>query len=250
MNRRIFLKSAAYAGAFVAGGPLVSNVLDFSYDIILPSSDGEITVTVPRKLVEVQTAYAQFGVNPYAEYLQMMAYQEMLAYEAALVAWQQQVIAYQAQYEWIRQREISAMQAVMARYRNYDVTQPRPWDAIHSIYGVARQPSVMPVMFGINREGDSIRNSKTFPATAAVYNDVLDRSSKKRAEKVAGPQTNDHAAHITLPNGDKLTGNAYETTVGAVGITDMSGFVDRKNGNVGQLVKYKTGRDGEEYMVI
>ena len=250
MNRRMFLKSAAYAGAFVVGGPLVSNVLDFSYDIILPSWDGEITVTVSRKLGERQAAYAQLPGIGYAPYLALMPYQEVLARESALAAWQQQLIAYETQHEWIREREISAMRAVMAKYSNCELTQPRLWDAIPSIYWVTHRPAGTPVMFGINHAGEPVHICKTLPATAGVFSAVQDLFDKQRAERAAGPQSSELQATIILPQGDRFDGYAYKTIVGAVGITDRADFVDRKSGKVGHLVKYKTEKDGEKYMLV
>lgn len=248
MNRRKFLKNSAILGLSYTSASLLLNVFNDGEEVILPSVEGDLKVLIPRASMGiVSSAYAQsYYYNN--SYQQMAHYNEMLAYQRALVEWRRQLAYYQVQqYQWIRQQQIIALQNLMVKYSNYQIGQPKPWDSIESIYGFAVYNN-QPTLFGVNSKSKPVSIKKTVQGAGAVFEKVGEYFNQSTQEKATGPQTSESPAKIVLPNGSTLDGNGYKTKYGALGVSND--IVQTQDGKVGQLAKYKLGKDGNQYLVV
>ena len=72
--------------------------------------------------------------------------------------------------------------------------------------------------------------------------------AKRWRKKTVDPQSSEIGATIVVPNNILLRGKGYKTENGALAVSDNP--VRTEDGEVGKLVKYHTGPDGEEYMIV
>jgi hypothetical protein len=247
MNRRKFIKSASAMSVFALGTTLIPEIFKNVNSVTLPSLDGDLDIYLGSDFSVIGKANAQNYYN--YSYQQMAPYQRMYEMQRAYALWQAKLAQFRTQqYLWIRQQHINAVLAQMQQYSNqYNISAPRPWDYIESIYGFAVKNG-RPTLFGANSESKPVEITKTVQGAGAVFEKVGDYFNENVQQNAAGPQSNEVPALISLPNGNSLKGNAYKTKYGALGVTEQ--VVQAKDGTTGQLAKFKLGSDGEQYLIV
>ena len=223
-----------------------------SSEVALPSFGNDLIVTLdPVEFSGTGSAKAQFYSyysDPYA-YQRMLEHQNYLAYQQAVARWNQLMMQRAAHHAWLQQQHFLAVQQVMRARAQYEYGDPEVWGNIRSIYGLGRTPTNnSPILVGANESAEQVVISKTLKAAGSVFDRVGQYFDREEQERVVGPQSNEVVAHITLPDGSLLPGNAYTTKNGALGVTD--GKVKTADGRIGELAKFKLSDDGEQYLVI
>jgi hypothetical protein len=141
------------------------------------------------------------------------------------------------------------MQYLIQQYSNYQqISAPKIMEHIRSLYAFANTPGYSPALIGLNGQKNNVAIQDTLKGAASVWDEVSDYYSDKEAQKSVGPQSSERPATIKIPGNILLKGKGYETKNGALGVS--SDLVQTEDGKVGNLVKYRTGPDGEQYMVI
>ncbi len=265
MERKEFLKLAlATAGLAVVNPFKVVDLFESEKDVILPFLDGKREVTLLKPKVslinkvdaQVYGYYNNFSYNNLAPYQQWYAYQRAVAeWNAQMQYWRQQQY-----YTWLQQSHIQQMQSVLNQYSNHQhIGEPQVWPEVRSIYAFAKDNFSQPTLFGINKDRHDVAIKDNLQGAAKIWEAVNQHYSSQggpqfgysEAQKTVGPQSSETNAAIRLPNNDIKIGKAYDTRNGIVAISKPTDLVrDNTTGKVGQLAKFVTGPDGEQYKVV
>tara|TARA_R110001599_G_scaffold353775_1_gene597172 strand:+ start:10829 stop:11578 length:750 start_codon:yes stop_codon:yes gene_type:complete len=249
MNRRHFVKSISATGLYFCGGAAFTELFKHSEEVRLPSLDGELTLQLPQTSSGfISSAHADTYNFYNHSYQNMAPYQNMVAYNIALQEWRRQLYQYQMQrYQWIQQQHIQRLQQMMTNYSGYQIGNPSPWDSVRSIYGFAVSNN-KPTLFGLNSNSESVQIQRSVQGAGAVFRKVGEYYNQNAQEQVVGPQSSESPAKIVLPNGSTLDGNGYQTQTGGLAVSNE--IVRSADGKVGQLAKYKLGKDGNQYLIV
>jgi|GEM_PF-3544127 hypothetical protein len=257
MERNVFLKSLALTAGFTIANPwgLVEEFLEPSKDITLPFPRGVkkvVTILRPKtgifNKVDAQQI-TNFGYHQGYNYNNLAQYQQMYAYQQAVNQWDAYYRQQQQYYTWLQTEHFRQMQYLLQQNSNYQqIGVPNIWEHIRSMYAFAKTPGTQPTLLGLNSARSSIGIRDTLKGAANVWDEVNEYYDEKEAQKTTGPQSSEIRAAITIPNNITLRGKGYETKNGALAVSDE--LVKSEDGEVGKLVKFETGPDGEQYMVV
>ncbi len=257
MDRKKFLQSLALTTGITVVNPL--GLLDFFSPIqetMLPFPRGVMkkVVILKERVGAVEKLNAQYVRTPYGyhqgyNYNYLAQYNQMYAYQQAAAQWNAYYQQQQQYYAWFQNEYQRQMQALLQQYSNYQqISAPKVMEHIRSLYAFANNPGSSPTLFGLNSQKSDVAIKNTLKGAASVWDEVSDYYSEKEAQKTVGPQTSEGRAAIKIPGNIILNGRGYETKNGGLGVSND--LVQTEDGEVGNLVKYKTGPDGEQYMVI
>lgn len=256
MKRKSFLKSIVLTTGFSMVNPSgILDLLEPSKDVILPFPRGlkrKITI-LKSKIGFFNGISAQYQI-PYSyhqgyNYNNLAQYQQMYAYQQAAAQWNNYYRQQQQYYTWLQAEHIRQMQYILQHYSSYQqIGDPNIWGHVTSMYAFARNQGYQPVLFGLNSSKDEVAIKDTLKGAANVFDEVNDYYNENEAQKSVGPQTSEVRASIKIPNNIILKGKGYETKNGALAVSDE--LVQTEDGEVGKLVKYHTGEDGQQYMVV
>lgn len=154
----------------------------------------------------------------------------------------------QSQYNWMNQQRLASYQAMISGYSGYDVSQPHAMPYIESVYSMVKQNSSV-FIAGQNASGSGVvTQSRTLvKGVANVYDKVREWFGENEGEHVAGPQSNEAVATVTLPEGN-YSGKATYTKAGALGVTDAT-VKDTRSGETGHIAKIV--HDGQtDFMMV
>lgn len=254
MNRKYFLKSLALTAGFSIVNP--TRVLEFfapNRDFILPFPRGvkkKVRILTPKQGLfneataqQVRTPYSYYSGGNYNN---MATYGQWYANQQAIAQWNAYVQQQQQYYNWLRWEQL---QYLLQQYSHYQqIGTPTVAEHVRSVYAFAQNYDTSPVFFGLNRNQNKVAIQETVEGAYNVWDDVADYYGRKEAQKTAAPQSSEKRATIKIPNNILLNGKGYETDNGALAVSDE--LVETEDGEVGNLVKYRTGPDGEEYMIV
>jgi hypothetical protein len=255
MNRKYFLKSLALTTGFSIVNP--SGVLELFApvrDLILPFPRGvkkKVIILAPKQGLFNEVSAQHYVRTPYGyhtggNYNSIAAYGQWYAHQQAVAQWNSYVQQQQQYYNWLQANQ---MQYLLQQYSSYQqIGPPSIWEHVRSVYAFAKNYNTPPVLFGLNRNQNQVATQETLEGASNVWEEVADYYGKKEAQKTVAPQTSEKRAKIKIPNNIFLNGNGYETDNGALAVSDE--LVETEDGEVGNLVKYQTGPDGEEYMIV
>lgn len=253
MNRKKFIKTASATLTLTIFNPLqIVEELVPEQEVYLPFIDGMRKVTrLKSENSLVNNATAQYYYGGYS-YGSLAPYQNWYAYQQALHQWQQQMLYWRQQqyYAWLRRSHIQRMQQLLYQYRNYQqIGQPQVWSNVKSIYGFARDNYAQPTLFGLNKYRNNVSVKDNIKGAAKIFDAINNYYGASEAQKTVGPQSSESNAAIKFGN-KYLYGKKYDTENGIVAISNPDQKVTADNGKVGQLAKYVTGPDGEQYAVV
>ncbi len=254
MNRKHFLKSLALTTGFSVVNP--SGLLEFFSpvrELILPFPRGvkkKVTILAPKQglfnQVSAQNIRTTYDYHQGGNYNSIAAYGQWYEYQQAAAQWNAYVQQQQQYYNWLRTDQL---QNLLQQYSPYQqIGSPSVAEHVRSVYAFAKNYNTPPVLFGLNRNQNQVATKDTLEGSYNVWEEVADYYGNKEAQKTVAPQSSEVRATIKIPNNILLQGKGYETNNGALAVSDD--LVEDEDGEVGNLVKYRTGPDGEQYMIV
>lgn len=256
MERKKFIRTALATTGLVMMNPFsLLDILEPETEVLLPFIDGKRKVTLlkPKRSLFNSVQAQSYGYYNNYSYGNLAPYQQWYAYQQALAEWNTRLAYWQQQqyYAWLQQVHIQRMQTVLSHYNNYQyIGQPDVWPTVKSIYAFAKDNFNQPTLFGINKSRQEVAINSNLKGAAKIFNAVNQYYGNNEAEKTVGPQSSEKPAKITLPNNDFKWGKYYKTENGVLAVSNPDQKVMADNGYVGQLAKYVTGPDGEQYAVV
>ncbi len=253
-NRRAFLKTRVLGGAaaLLGLGELARQVLP-GRDIVLPFLEGprRIRLLAPGPGLWAPAHAQNFRYYAGGSYGAMAPYDEWLAHAQARQRWEAQMAAWRAmqQYQWMQAAHQARMRMILAQYQNYAwVGKPDVWDSVQSVYGFAKDNAGTPVLFGMGADRSQVQVKASLKGASSVWSKLGEHYARDEQERAVGPQSAEVPVKIMLPDGSALAGNGYKTAHGALGVSRQT--VQTADGQVGNLAKFTTGPDGNQYLVI
>jgi hypothetical protein len=261
VSRRDMIRTGILASA-AASGPGLLNIFVPSKNLELETVYGPVIIYRSSPASILPSAHAQnYHLNYQAQqaaYYQAMMAQQMYAMQMAQAQWQAQMMAQQAHYEWLNQQRMqqamAAYQAMAERYQN--MSGLSVWEKPKSMYAQALTDNGQLGLVGVNKEGNRVEVLDSHVALTKVaeysanvkHNNLPHESRKKEVQFDVGPQTSEKKAEIVLPDNTVVAGKGFGTSGGG-GIA-VSKEPQPTNFGMRDIVKFKIGDDGEQYMVI
>jgi hypothetical protein len=259
MDRKIFLKHLALTSTFTVSNPLyLAELFSPMREVLLPFPQGTkklvTLLSSPQEYVVAQKINAQTAI-PYANYSNnfsynyLAPYQQWYSYQQAINYWNNFYYQQQNYYSWLENSYLSAMQQLLMQYQNYQqIGQPTIWNDIESLYAYVGNSYNGHKFIGLNSDQVPVSISNTIPGAGNAWSAVNSDYGENEAQRAVGPQSSEVNAAIKLPNNMQIRGKGYKTKNGALAVSDS--YVQTEDNQIGKLVKYRTRKDGEQFLVV
>lgn len=253
-TRRLFLKRNVLGAAVatIGVGEIARSLGNIEW-VRLPTMQGELRIReIPDAGRILSKANAQgYSYHSGGSYTAMAPSADWVAYVMARQRWEMQMAQWYAaqQYQWMMMAHRQRMLQILAQYESYpQVGRPKVYPTAHAVLGFARESSGQPVWFGMTEDKKHVEVKKSLKGASKAWDAIGKLYDDGERESAVVPQSTEKVLQITLPNGNKLLGNGYKTTNRGLGVSLEK--VQAEDGRVGNLLKFTTGPDGENYLVI